>query len=141
MSVQGYRGRLTFLWMVGFVLSIVEVLYLTVIVEVGPTATTTLWGAVLSHYPPYILAIFAFYFGGKSRTQSSNAEHSVAYGLAMTMSVIWNVLMVVLLLRACVDSGRTEDALRNVQAIMPKLAVFMVPALTFFFGKEPGAKS
>jgi hypothetical protein len=55
----------------------------------------------------------------------------------MAMSGLWNITIVGFVLQACMNSDMTQSAMKDIKAIIPKLAWIVAPAIGFFFGK-PG---
>ena len=140
MSSNRYRSSLALLWVVCFALSLMESLYLRWIVGIGSSVTSKLFELVISQYAPFMGAMLGFYFAAQTTAQPETKKQAIPYRLAMTMSGLWNLVMVGFVTEACIDSGRTEDAINDVRAIIPKLAWVVAPALGFFFGKPAGAR-
>jgi hypothetical protein len=135
-----YRARLTYLWVASFVLAIVGVLYLRVIVRIGPDASSTLFDLVLAQYVPYLGAIVAFHVAGRNVRQPATKGQIFPYWVAMVLSFLWNLTLVVFVVQACSDPDLTEIATGDIKKFVPPLSIFVAPAIGFFFGKPAEEK-
>jgi hypothetical protein len=140
MTSYSYRAHLTWLWVVSFVLVIMGVLYLRVIVRIGPDASSTLFDLVLAQYVPYLGAIVAFHFAARTARQPATKGQIVPYRVAMLLSLLWNLTVVVFVVQACSNPDLTEDATADIKKFVPPLSWAVAPAIGFFFGKPAEEK-
>jgi len=131
------RTWLTLLWSAAFVAAMLAWAYLKWIVGIGPNAAAALLEQITSQYAPYLGVVLAFHF-----TISDNKplrRRSPSQYLALTMSVLWNVLLLGCVAKSCLDPNTSAEAAENIRAVIPKLSWIVAPAMGFFFGKSQGA--
>lgn len=137
MSLQGHRTSLTVLWASCFMLAIVGILYLRWIVRIGPTASSDFFDLIITQYAPYLGAVLGFQFAVRSSNLRNKEDPSVPYWLAMAVSSLWNLVTVGFVVQACLSSDMTQSAMKDIKAVVPKLAWIVAPAIGLFFGR-PG---
>jgi hypothetical protein len=135
MSLRKHRMVLALLWSLSFSLAIFGLLYLRWVVRIGPTASADFFEIIVDQYAPYLGAILGFQFAARTTATRKTEQPTVAYWLALGMSALWNIVLVGFVVQACLDSGTTQSAMKDVKLIIPKLAWIVAPAIGFLFGK------
>ncbi len=140
MRLSRQRASLTLLWVASFSLAMLAYLYLRWLVWIGPDASAQLFDSIIGQYLPLLGAILGFYFAGRNSTHAEKKGRAVPYYLAMALSVLWNLITVGFVMRACLDPDKTQDAVNGLGTLAPKLSFFVAGAMGFFFGKSPEAQ-
>jgi cellobiose-specific phosphotransferase system component IIC len=80
--------------------------------------------------------ILAFVFGGAGMKARVRGERSRAPAwVAMAISVFWNLLMCVLVLRIFLGVGRAERTVREISFLAATLSWFVAPAVGYYFAR------
>jgi hypothetical protein len=132
---------LSILWSSCFIFAILGCCYLTWIVKIGPKTSTDLFNLVFDQFAPYLGAILAFYFAAGSRMPPRRKDKFVSFWLAISMSAIWNMLIVGMVVLICIDSDRAPEAIKSVKETLPKLGWIVSPVIGYFFGKPEGSSN
>jgi hypothetical protein len=132
-------ASLAYLWAAGFVAAIAGVLYLRWRVPIGPESASKLMESVISQYAPYLGAVLGYWFAGQAPKRHTESS-IVPFRLAIILSCLWNLVTLGSIYRACFDPKLTQDSMRDVATIVPKLAWVVAPAIGYFFGKPGEAR-
>jgi hypothetical protein len=132
------RSWLTLLWSASFTGAILSWVYLKMIVGIGPETSGRLMEELTTQYAPYLGAVLAYHFAASAGQRGKRNHASSSYYLAITMSSLWNFLLLSFMLRACFNPDFAPDASKSIRAFIPKLSWLVAPAIGFFFGKPEG---
>jgi hypothetical protein len=135
------RTYLTWLWVVAFSIVFLGFLYLRFRVEIGPDSASRLFESILTQYVPLVGAILGFSLAKHVKESKTALIPAASVFVAITMSILWNLLAAGLVLQACLDPDKTPDTISGLTTYVPKLSWIVSPVLGFFFGKSPEADS
>lgn len=137
MKMSMHRASaLSILWVTGFAVTFLAFLFLYWKIGIGPDASEKLFEAIIGQYAPLLGAVIGYHFGGVVSIRREGKSHAVAYRLAMTMSALWNLMTIGLVMSACVNADNTQDAIHGFATWIPKLSWLVAPSVGFFFGKS-----
>ena len=93
---------------------------------------------VIALYAPYLGAVTAFYFF-KPDEEKPRRRPSSRFVVAVATSVIWNVAVVMFLLRLELGAGTIEEAIEQMADIGRLLAWLVSPAIGYYFAQPTHA--
>jgi hypothetical protein len=115
-------------------------LYLSSVVRIDPDVSKRLLEAVTGQYGPLMGAILGFYFAGRKATFVGKKGEAWPFYLAIGASVLWNLVAVVSVLRACRDPDKSPDAVDDISTVAPTFSWLVAGAMIYFYGKSPEAQ-
>ena len=134
MRLARQRASLTLMWGASFALAILGYLYLRWVVWIDPDVSVQLLNSITGQYLPLLGAILGFYFAGRKSAYAEKKCQAVPFYLAIGVSALWNFIAVGFVLRACMDSNKSPDALNGLGTVTPKLSWLVAGAMVYFFG-------
>jgi hypothetical protein len=84
-------------------------------------------------YAPYLGAMLAFYFSMRKKAEQAAQAAGMAFALACTGSVIWNLGILISMARVVLLWGRIEPAVKDIALLGSTLSWVVAPAMGFYF--------
>lgn len=130
------RIILFWLWFLFFIINVAILLYrhISNFIE-----GVDLWPAMKclnTMYAPYLGAIILFYWGNARRTSTPRHGSKPAFYLAFLCSLIWNLMILIFLMPLVFLSGTIEDAIENINNMVPLFSWLVSGAIGYYFAKS-----
>ena len=136
LSSSTARRLLVILWFSFFFLNLLAVLYLYLADWIGAENFRAGLSQLNSIYVTYLGVIAAFYFTAPANAASSRPRTGITFTLALLVSVIWNSVILIFIMRAFFLWGPIEDSLDQIGYFGPLLSWLVAPAIGFYFANS-----
>jgi hypothetical protein len=136
LSSSTARRLLVILWFSFFFLNLIAVVYLYLANWIGAENFRASLAQLNSVYVTYLGVIAAFYFTAPATSVPSNPRTGITFTLALLVSLIWNSVILVFIMRTFFLWGPIEDSLEQIGYFGPLLSWLVAPAIGFYFANS-----
>ena len=132
-SAATARGTLVLGWFTSFLAGLAMLLYLYLFDWIAQDNFKYALSQLSALYAPYLGAMLAFYFGTRNKTGHAARASGAAFALASTGSLIWNLGVLILIVRVVLLWGHIEPAVKDMTFLGSTLSWLVAPAMGFYF--------
>src|SRR5258706_6453075 len=134
LTVRGARKMLISCWFGTFFAALATVLYPYSDGWIEVDSLKLALGGLNSLYAPYLGAIALFYWGGR-RAEAANetVQVGLSFGLALTGSIAWNLIILLFLAPLLFQRSTVQDALENIAYVCGILSLLGSGSVGYYF--------
>lgn len=135
-STSYTRRLLLILWFTFFIVHLFIFIYLYTSKFIEGVDFWPAMKCLNTMYAPYLGAITLFYWGNVRRTNKLCYNSKIAFFVAILCSLIWNSMIFIFLLPLVFLSGTIEDAIQNINNMVPLFSWLVSGAIGYYFAKS-----
>lgn len=131
-GVGAQRGILTTIWVAGFLVGFGTLLRLYLNDAIAAENFVAAREAFFAACVPYLGVVLSFHFV-EARQATQRTRGTGTFALASIISLSWNFVILVFLIRLLFGSGTIEDSTTQIRQLSESLQWFVAPVIGYYF--------
>lgn len=138
LSLRKTRVALIFTWLGFFLINLAALFWLFFKHWVEHDTFVLALKQLSELYAPYVGSITLFYWSGRSPAGSPEPRLGIGAVLALSASLLYNLLLTLLLVPVTMGAWKLEDAIQNLRDVASLLSWLVAGAMGYYFAVSAG---